>query len=92
MITKTYICDLCNASVGENELMPLSISINIPKSSNGHSRNLTAKKDCCSACLSKKGLLLEPDAQTAEQVAKNEKTLEQKFIDLLEALGVQFQE
>ena len=94
MITQTYICDMCNKSVGANELHPISIDIKI-HGGNSYGRSLGTKaQDVCKSCLEKKGILIVTAANEKQEEKRlvNEKTFEAKFIDLLEDLGVQFQE
>jgi hypothetical protein len=94
MKTTTYICDTCKKSVGETELTTLSISMKMSKSPSGYAATVTANKDVCKDCLEKKGILVTvPEGQKHEEaVAKNQKTLESKLVEILEDLGVQFQE
>jgi hypothetical protein len=93
MITKTFICDACKKSVGESELFNVSISITVPKQPNTYSQKLvSASKDICKSCLEKRGILaIVPGDKSAQEVeAANKKTVETKFIDILEDLGVAF--
>lgn len=94
MKTTTYICDVCKKSVGESDLTTLSIQMKACKAPNGYASTFTVNKDVCKDCLEKKGILIVvPDGQKHENVvAQNQKTLESKFIEILEELGVQFQE
>lgn len=92
MVTKTFICDLCKKSVGETDLVPIETTVSMPKSASGCTQRLTAKKDVCKDCLEKKGILMTitDEKQRGEITTKNEKTLEDKFVDLLVDLGVVF--
>lgn len=94
MITKTFICDVCKKSVGETELKSLSISMKGVIAPNGYASTQTVSKDICKECLEKKGILSSvPDGQKYEDVnAKNNKSLEDKLMDILEDLGVAFAE
>jgi hypothetical protein len=94
MITKTFICDLCKKSVGETELLALEVNLSMPKSPSGYTQRLTVKKDICKDCLEKKGIVtvVTDEKQRETITAKNQKTLEDKLIDILEDLGVAFQE
>ena len=93
MITKTFICDICKQSVGQTELYPISVSVTIPKPYHGTFKT-AGSKDICKTCLTKKGILVEcPDGVSeTEKEQKNKKTLEDKLLEILEDLGVQFQE
>ncbi len=94
MITKTFICDKCNKSVGENELIPVKVEIVLPpKKGSSYSRTATAKKELCKDCLVKEGIIYEipeDEKQAVETQVKNVKTLETKLIEILEDLGVCF--
>jgi len=92
MITKTFICDVCKKSVGEPELKTLSVLMKGIVSPSGYTSNQSASKDVCKECLEKRGILsLAPDGQKLDDVyAKNQKTLADKLIDILEDLGVAF--
>ena len=92
MITKTFICDLCKNSVGETELVLLVVEVTMPKAPNGYAQRLTVKKDICRDCLEKKGIVtkITDEKQRDEIIAKDQKTLESKFVDLLVDLGVVF--
>jgi hypothetical protein len=94
MKTTTYICDTCKKSVGESELTTLSISMKMSKSPSGYAATVTANKDVCKACLEKKGILVTvPEDQKHEDaVSKNQRTLEDKLVDILEELGVIFEQ
>ena len=94
MKTTTYICDLCKKSVGEAELTTLSVSMKMQRSPSGYASTITVNKDVCKDCLEKKGILvIVPEGKKHDDVvAKNEKTLEDKLIDILEDLGVAFEE
>lgn len=103
MITKTFICDVCKSSVGENDLIQISSSIIIPKQPNGtiefyknRSRTIVSTtKDVCKPCLEKKNLILERSDNNETNIlndASNQKSIETRLIDILEDLGVQFAE
>lgn len=95
MITKTYICDKCNKSVGENELIPVSVEVKLPaRVGSNYRRSTECKKELCKSCLVKVGIIVEvPESEKEETIqAKNIKTLEAKFIEILEELGVNFVE
>jgi hypothetical protein len=94
MRTTTFICDVCKKSVGETELCQVDTSVKMPRLDRGM-KLASCNKDVCKECLTKKGLLIEysgSDKERADQVASNQKTLESKLIDILEDLGVAFQE
>jgi len=93
MITKTYICDVCNKSVGEGELTKVNISLEMIPIPNQYKRTVSASRDICKDCLAKKNIFVEVlEGQKADDVvAKNKKTIEDKLIDILEYLGVVFE-
>ncbi|MCI8346595.1 MAG: hypothetical protein HFJ12_01425 [Bacilli bacterium] len=91
MKTITHICDLCKQSKGENELAHLE----------ARSRGLglfdsyrTLEIDICKSCLEKKGFIVnrKEEQSTKEIQDANSKNLENKIIDILDDLGVQFYE
>jgi len=94
MITKTYICDICKKSVGESELVNLSIRADILKNSDGRRTYATVSKDVCTECLEKKGVLTTvPEGQKFNDVLeKNHKSLKDKILDFLSDLGVMFEQ
>lgn len=97
MITKTYICDVCNKSVGEGDLCTTEIVIKSPNSTgNGYYRNeiTRAEKHICKKCLTEKNIRVElPEGQKKEEMdKKNKMSLEDKVLDFLQDLGVMFEE
>ena len=96
MKTTTFICDVCKKSVGGSELFEVSANVLIPKQPGGYSQSLVSdKKDVCRGCLREKGLIVEAPAGDEERNkvnARNQKTFENKFVELLEEIGVAFVE
>ena len=94
MKTTTYICDKCKQSKSETDIVAVDVSYKLTKPGNNYGHNTAAtKKDICKQCLDKLGLLTEwPKDDVDEFLKKNSKTLEDKFIQMLEDLGVQFVE
>jgi sulfur relay (sulfurtransferase) complex TusBCD TusD component (DsrE family) len=95
MKTTTYICDICKKSVGEAELVTVEISAKMMKMPNGYMQQQRVSKDICKDCLKGRGIVTEyvPGENDLEEITKaNNKTLESKLVDILEDLGVQFQE
>lgn len=93
MKTTTYICDKCKKSVGKDDLVEITFSATLIQTPNGYNRTQNIKKDVCKSCLKDKGLIIEFNQEKYEQdLKKNEKTMEDKLIEILEDLGVAFQE
>lgn len=93
MKTTTYICDKCKKSVGKDDLVEISFSAKLIKMPNNYSSSQTISKDVCKDCLKEKGLIIEFEPEKHEQdLKKNVKTIEDKLIDILDDLGVAFQE
>lgn len=100
MITKTYICDITGKSVGESDLCEIKVDINILRDNTsiygGTYRTFkTVSKHICKEELIRRGLLVElpeGDPKREEEIKRAKKTFEDKFLDLLEDLGVVFQE
>ncbi|SCG82687.1 hypothetical protein DW1_1114 [Proteiniborus sp. DW1] len=97
MITKTYICDVCNKSVGEGDLCTVEVVIKSPqKGSNSYYRSeiTRVEKHICKTCLTDKNIRVElPEGQKKEDFdKKNQVALEDKIIEFLQDLGVIFEE
>lgn len=93
MKTENYICDMCKKSVGKDDLSRLEVQTRGITISQNH-YHPAISFDICKECLNKKGFIINPKPeQTEEEIKKyNHKTLENKIIDILEELGVQFYE
>ena len=94
MKTQIFTCDICKQSKSENDLASISITTRgITITKNHYHPALSV--DICPDCLKKKGFVVNPKEENIteeEAVKKNEKTLENKFLEILEDLGVQFYE
>ena len=93
MKTVTHICDICKKSKGENDLAILKVKtekILIKGISNYQELQI----DICSDCLRKKGFSVgNTNIEDVESVkAQNRKTLEDKLLDILEDMGVAFEQ
>lgn len=92
MIIKNYICDICKkSSVNKEDLIEFKIEVHFP--GYGYSPMIDISKDICKKCLASKGLLVE-DGTSAEKykdaLQKNNQTMENKLIDILQELDVSF--
>ncbi len=91
METITHICDVCKQSKSKEELARLEV-----KSSGLEflDRYATKKVDICKSCLEKKNFIVSKrEDKTPDEIQKiNNKNLEDKIIDILSDLGVQFYE
>lgn len=95
--TRVYTCDLCKQSRSSSDLLCLEV-----KASNfegisivGLSRYDSLKIDICKDCLKKKKFVVElPNEKEEKELAdkQNKKTLEDKIYEILEDMGVAFQE
>lgn len=95
MKTTSYICDCCKKSVSQEDLVSLNITCSgLRFSNNSYKPTVSKEIDICKSCLSARGFVIEkPEDGQFEQVNKqNERTLEERFIDILEDLGVAFVE
>lgn len=95
MKTTSYICDCCKKSVSQGDLVSLNVSCSgLYFSNNSYRPTTNTGIDICKSCLSSRGFIIEkPDSDQFEQINKqNERTLEERFIDILEDLGVAFVE
>ena len=89
METITHICDICKQSKGKEELARLEVR------SSGLEfldRYAIKKVDICKACLEKKNFIVNNrEDKTLNEIKNiNNKNLEDKLIDILSDLGVQF--
>lgn len=95
MKTTTYICDVCNKSVSEKELVGIEVSTEniLFGSESGYSRS-KARLEICKDCLRKKGFVIQTITKDNKEqtITQNSKTLESKIIDILEDIGVSFVE
>lgn len=90
--TTVYACDICKQSKNEKSLAKISVRVEGLKIK-GHSPYNGLSIDICPDCLKKKGFVVEPKDEEAEQAAaQNRVTLEDKIYDILEDLGVVFAE
>jgi hypothetical protein len=90
VVTNTYICDVCKKSVGKEDLCNVTVSL---KLGDGVWRSSSDnKKDICRDCLRKRDLLIETEKDGRTETAIKDKTFESKFVDLLQDLGVLFEE
>ena len=96
MITRIFICDICKESVGKSELFKVRTNLEIPEPPPYGNKLLSCEKDICRECLNKKGIITEMTSEDREKYAQkqkaNQKTIEDKLIDLLVDLGVVFEE
>lgn len=99
MKTTTYICDICKQSVSSDDLISFEAaligSVAFSDSRNLSYSNKSVHKDICKGCLEKFGFDItkhENREDRESMQSKNAKTLESKFVDLLEDLGVAFVE
>ena len=93
MKTEVYTCDVCKQSKSKGDLCYMDVStrgITLTENKFAPAKHF----DICKDCLKKRGFVVS--ASTKEEAVEadrsNEKTLENKIIDILEALGVSFVE
>lgn len=91
--TINYICDICKTSKSEDDLCQMKISTKGLKIVEGSYYN-ELNVDICKDCLNKKGFIINPKPEETEDdiKKKNSQILENKLIDILDDLGVQFYE
>jgi hypothetical protein len=91
MKTTIHTCDKCKLSKAKEDIIVIDISYYIGRP-NKNFYNVKLSRDLCKSCLVELGLLTElSETATDEDLKKNDKTLESKFIDLLCDLGVVFE-
>lgn len=93
MQTTNYICDTCKTSKSKEDLCQMRVTTQGLKIKEGGYYN-ELNVDICKDCLEKKGFIISPKPeQTEEDIKKkNSQVLENKLIEILEDLGVQFYE
>lgn len=94
MQTTNYICDICKTSKSQTDLSQIIVNTRGITISQNH-YHADIEFDICKDCLKKKGFIVNPitEEQKKEEVEKsNNKTLENKIIEILDDLGVQFYE
>lgn len=93
--TTVYTCDICKQSKSSEDLLKLEITAGSYQGLKiaGCSGSKTLKVEICKDCLKKKGFIVESKKEEEELHAKqNVKTLEEKIYEILEDMGVAFQE
>ena len=91
MQTTNYICDICKTSKSKEDLCQMRVTTQGLRIKEGSYYN-ELNVDICKDCLEKKGFIINPKPeQTEEDIKKkNSQVLENKLIEILEDLGVQF--
>jgi len=93
--TTVYTCDICKKSKSSEDLLPLKVDTGAYNgvSIAGFRGSTVLKVEICKDCLKKKGFIVESKKEEEQQHAKqNKKTLEEKIYEILEDMGVAFQE
>lgn len=93
MKTTNYICDVCKTSKSKEDLCQMRVTTEGLKiKEGGYYQELNV--DVCKDCLQKKGFIINPKPEETEDdiKKKNSQVLENKLIDILNDLGVQFYE
>lgn len=94
MQTTNYICDVCKTSKSKEDLCKIKVRTEGLKMQGKGSYYDDLVIDICKNCLEKKGFIINPKPEETEEdiQRKNSQTLENKIIDILYDLGVQFDE
>ena len=92
MRTTVYTCDICKQSKSYEDLAKIIVKAEGIKIKDVNQYN-GLEIEICSDCLKKKGFIVDFNKEDAEQTAaKNKVTLEDKIYEILEDMGVAFQE
>lgn len=88
----SHVCDMCKQTKTKDEMVTLELS-----QSYGSKVRIIGNRqriDICPECMKKKGIVIEKtEEQTQEEVyQKNERTIREKFIEILADLDVSFYE
>lgn len=91
MKTEVYTCDICKQSKSKGDLCSMDVStrgITLTENKYAPAKHF----DICKDCLKKHGFVVIASSreEAVEADKSNEKTLENRIIDILEALGVAF--
>ncbi len=90
--TTVFTCDICKQSKDKGDLAKIKVISEGIKIKKCNSYN-TLEIDICTNCLKNKGFLVELKDEEEEQAKmKNRATLEDKLYEILDDLGVAFQE
>lgn len=96
MATKTiYTCDNCGNEVDKKDLCSIEVNLRYDYKPNcGYNNNVrTVRKDICVDCLESMGLKVKvPQVLRTNELTQNQKTLEEKCIEILQEFGVKFEE
>ena len=89
MRRNVYTCDICGKDVEEGEISRIVVGTDSTKIRMTKNQRTF---DYCRDCLTAKGFIIEEfdESKAKEQHSQNNKTFEEKFIDLLADAGVQF--
>lgn len=89
-----YICDICKTSKSKEDLCKIKVRTEGFKIQGKGNYYNDLEIDICKNCLEKKGFIINPKPEETEEdiQRKNSQTLENKIIDILYDLGVQFDE
>lgn len=93
MQTTVYQCDVCKKSKSKEDLSNIRVNTRgITISTNYYHPDV--EFDICKECLEKKGFIVNPKPElSSEEIAKkNCNNLENKLVEILVDLGVQFYE
>ncbi len=91
--TTVYTCDICKQSKDAKGLAKITVNVGRGLKVKGCGSYGGLEIDICTECLKRKGFVVEPKDEEAEQAAaQNKVTLEDKLYEILEDLGVAFTE
>ncbi|MDE5965858.1 MAG: hypothetical protein K2G89_03405 [Lachnospiraceae bacterium] len=90
-LTTVYTCDICKQSKSKDDLAKITVKVSGLKVKGCSYGGFDI--DICPDCLRKKGFVVEHKEEDEEQVeAQNRATLEDKLYDILESIGVVFEQ
>ena len=95
MITKTFICDKCKQSVGDDQLIRLTTSMSVPAPTNYNPKATTrinVEKDVCIECLKKAKVFKKDYDPNNVDVKQVKDDFQDAFVSILEEIGVRFEE
>lgn len=89
----SHVRDICKQTKTKEEMVQMTLTQNNYSSEIRIMKNYL-RLDICHDCLKKKGIVIEKTEGQSddEKFKKNEKTLQDKFIEILDELGVSFYE
>lgn len=93
MTKQIIICDLCGTEHSKEDTVHLEVKatggLAFPITRDNYWNAATRQLDICRECLEKKGFVVGGELSNAKKEEQNEKTLEDKLLDILADVGIE---